>query len=57
MQSLQHSGRRSQDCQMTTYNVFCIIVDLILVQIGLELASGKFVKGHFPLLMSSSFLL
>ena len=42
---------------MTTYNVFCIIVDLILVQIGLELASGMFIKGHFPLLLSSSFLL
>ena len=47
MQSLQHSGRRSQDCQMITYNVFCIIADLILVLIGLELASGKGTEGQF----------
>ena len=57
MQSLRRSGRRSQDCHMISCNIFCSIVDLILVLTGLELASGKGTKDILPLLMSNSLLL
>lgn len=42
---------------MISCNIFCSIVDLILVLTGLELASGKGTKDILPLLMSSSLLL